>query len=139
MRPAAAAHHVAQNVADQDEHRGEVDGDHVVPLLVLHAHEEIVVGDAGIVDEDVDLAERLLRLFAELDHRRAITEVARKHEHAAAELGGKRVELLLVGARDRNVSALSVQRLGDRPANSARGAGDERALAFKVEHRTLLS
>ena len=46
-----------------------------------------------------------------------------------AELGGKRVELLFVGAGDRDVSALSMQRLGDRPADAASGAGDERALA----------
>jgi hypothetical protein len=28
-----------------------------------------------------------------------------------------------------------VQRLGDRPTNSAGGAGDERAFACQVEHR----
>ena len=61
----------------------EIDGDDVVPLLVLHAHEQIVVGDAGIVDENIDLAERLLGLLAELDHRRPVAQIARQREHAA--------------------------------------------------------
>ena len=116
--PGPAAHHVAQDAAGEHEHRGEVDGDDVVPLFVLHAHEQIVVGDAGIVDEDVDLAESLLGFLAELGHCGAVAEIARQHEHAAAELGGESVELLLVGARDRDGRALCVQRLGDRPADA---------------------
>ena len=32
--------------------------DHLVPVLVLHAHEEIVAGDAGVVDQDVEPAQR---------------------------------------------------------------------------------
>ena len=57
MRPSRRRIMPPQDAAGQQEHRGEVDGDDVVPLLVLHAHEQVVVGDAGIVDEDVDLAD----------------------------------------------------------------------------------
>ena len=60
MRPKPAAHHATQHGARQVEGGGQVDRDHLVPLLVLHAHEELVAGDAGIVDEDVELAQRRL-------------------------------------------------------------------------------
>ncbi len=35
---------------------GEIDRDDLVPLFILHAHEEIVAGHAGIVDEDIHTA-----------------------------------------------------------------------------------
>ena len=136
--PGTAAHHVAQDAAGQDEHRGQVDGDDVVPLFVLHAHEQIVVGNAGIVDQDVDLAESLLRFLAEFGHCGAVAEIARQHEHAAAELAGESVELILVGARNRDGRALCVQRLGDRPADAAGGAGDQRAFALRSNIVALL-
>mgnify|MGYP000903184881 CR=1 FL=1 len=50
----AAAHHRLHGGARQAEGRGQVDGEHAVPILVLEAHEQVVARDAGIVDEDVD-------------------------------------------------------------------------------------
>ena len=41
------------------EDAGEVRGQDVVPLLRLHAQEEVVAGDAGVVDEVVDAALRV--------------------------------------------------------------------------------
>ena len=39
----------------------EVDADHVVPLALGHVDDEAVAEDAGVVDEDVDVAVRLDR------------------------------------------------------------------------------
>jgi hypothetical protein len=43
--------------ADRDEHRLEVGVGSRVPVLVAHAEDEVVLGDARVVDEDVDAAE----------------------------------------------------------------------------------
>ena len=56
------------------------------------------MGDARIVDENVDLSERLLCVLAKIRHGRAVAQIAREHEHARAELGGKLVELFGAGA-----------------------------------------
>ena len=63
MRPIAAAHHRMRQLAGQPEHRGQVDLQHRVPVGVRHAHEQAVLGDAGIVDEDVDAFELGLGLL----------------------------------------------------------------------------
>ena len=42
---------------DEVEGALEIDGDDGVPLLLGHAHHETVLGDAGVVDKNVDVAE----------------------------------------------------------------------------------
>nr|GFD60160.1 hypothetical protein [Tanacetum cinerariifolium] len=49
-------HHRLGGGADQAEGGLKVDADHLIPLVVLHPHRQIVAGDAGVVDEDVELA-----------------------------------------------------------------------------------
>ena len=49
----------------------------IIPLFVFHAHEKIVVGDASIVDENIDLADRVLRILDKLDYRAAVAKIAR--------------------------------------------------------------
>ena len=61
----AAAHHRMRELARQPEHGAEIDVDHRVEILVRHAHEQPVLGDAGIVDQDVDAFELGLGLLAE--------------------------------------------------------------------------
>ena len=77
----ALLHHAAQHGARQAEGGGEIDRDDLIPLVVLHAHEEIVARDAGIVDENVDRrAERGLgRLGQRLD-RVLVAEIAGRDE-----------------------------------------------------------
>ena len=45
---------------DKVEGRLEVDSNHGVPLLLSHAEHEAVLGDAGVVYQDVDRTEVLL-------------------------------------------------------------------------------
>ena len=54
---AALAHHDGRDGVDEVEGALEIDGDDGVPLLLGHAHHETVLGDAGVVDKNVDVAE----------------------------------------------------------------------------------
>ena len=100
-----------------------------VPFLVAHAHEEVVAGDAGVVDEDVERRRRGLgRRYQRLDGG-FVAEIASDDMRALAKLGGERVERLAARAGQDERRALRVQRLGDRAANTAAGAGDERAFS----------
>ena len=65
----SAAHHAAQDSPGQCEDRCEVDGQNVIPLIILHPHKEIVVGDTRVVDENIDLTQRLLRCLGKLIQR----------------------------------------------------------------------
>ena len=89
----AGAHHRLQRRAGEAEGGLEVDPDHVGPFLVLHPHREIVAGDAGIVDQDVELPERLDRLRHQRVDRGAVAKVADQGDMIAAEPGAKGLEL----------------------------------------------
>src|SRR3954452_10022561 len=57
----ALAHHQLGRGARKAEGRGQVDLDHVVPVLIAQLHEKIVPCDAGIGDQNIDLPHRRLR------------------------------------------------------------------------------
>ena len=80
----ALLHHAAQHRAGQMECRRQVDGQHLVPFLVLHAHEEIVARHAGVVHEDIEPAQRGFRRRDQLVDRIEVGEVARQHGMVAA-------------------------------------------------------
>ena len=103
----------------------EVDRDHGFPLLVLHAQEEVVAGDAGVVDEDVEPAHRGLgRRHQRLD-RVLVGKVRLDDVGALAEVGRERVERRAPRAGERDRRALRMQRPRDRPAEPPGRAGDE--------------
>src|SRR5207342_1834568 len=97
-------------------------------------HEEIVAGDAGIVDQDVELAESLDRLGHELVDRRAVAEVARQRDVTATERSAKILEFLDVAAGNGELRPPPRQRLGNCAAEAAAGAGHQRGHSCKVEH-----
>ena len=66
--------HLRDDRVDEVEGRFEVHGDNRVPLGLAHPHHEAVLGDAGVVDEDVDAAEVLEDL---LDDGVRLVEVGR--------------------------------------------------------------
>ena len=105
----AAAHHRMGELAGQPEHRPQIDVDHRVEILVRHAHEQPVLGDAGIVDEDVDAFELGLGLLAERLDLGGAGQIGRKDLRAAAELAGQRLELLDAGAVQADRRALRMQ------------------------------
>ena len=55
--PAAIAH-AADHLAGHIEDRVHIDPDHIGPLFRRHLVEEAVPGDAGVVDQHIDRAQR---------------------------------------------------------------------------------
>ena len=134
----ALFHHAAQHGARQAEGGGEIDRDHLVPFLVLHAHEEIVAGDAGIVDQDVDAARRprLPPPWAGLRPRRCRRDWPAAMKARAPSSASSCFQRFGAGAGQNHRGALGVQRLGDGAADAAGGAGDECGLSGEVKHQS---
>ena len=66
-----------------------------------------------------------------------VGEVADRNEGALAQFGRQRVESLAARARQHHLRALLVQGAGDRGAEAAAGAGDERDAIVQIEHEEL--
>ena len=81
------------------------------------------VTDAGVVDEEVEPAERLCGLAERRVHARLVGDVARDAERPAAHLGGGLLGALLVEHGDGRARGL--ERPRDRPADALRGSGDD--------------
>ena len=132
------------------EHRpghglGRVEGaeqvrlEHLAPGIEAHPHDQVVAGDAGVVDEDVDLAEGAegggdqglggfgLHDVAGLGHRAPAERLDRDGRVARRDL--------VAAVAERDVRALLREAQHDRPADAARAAGHHRALAVQVDHR----
>src|SRR3546814_17900755 len=95
---------------------------------------EIVARHAGIVDENVDLSERVDRRGDERIDRGPVTEVARQRDMVAAECVAESTQLVGVGARHRKPRALRAARLRDGRTTAARGVGDGGSPAGQVKH-----
>ena len=112
----------------------QVDFEHCVPVGVAHADEETVLGDAGIVDEDVDAFEFGLGLLAECLDFVAVREVRGEDLDAFAEFGGERLELLDAGAVQADEGAAGMKLAGDFLADAAGRAGYKGLAAGQVKH-----
>ena len=91
---------------------------------------------AGVVDEEVDPAERLGGARDEVAYLLGIGDVGplRVDDGAVrAQLLGRRQHLVLVPCADRHAHALAHELAGDRGADPLRAAGDERAASFETE------
>ena len=76
MRPYFCCEHRRHDRLAADEGAVEIDAQHLAPFLEIGLpHRLVDAGDAGIVDEDVDLAERLQRRVAGLLDRGEIGDV----------------------------------------------------------------
>jgi hypothetical protein len=69
---------------DRRKHGTQVGLDDRIPVLVLHAHQQVVAGDAGIVDQDGRRAELLDHGLPTL-HRGGIGDV--QHHARALDAG----------------------------------------------------
>ena len=109
-----------------------------VPLLVLHPHEEVVPGDAGVVDQDVEARRARPRPPAPAPRRRPgrtrfagdARGRARPSSAASASSAPARVP------DSATVAPWRVQRPGDGAAEAAGGAGDEGLLPVRSNMRT---
>src|SRR5580698_1001510 len=113
--------HALDDVAGHVEDRGEVDADDLAPLLLGHAVQHRIAGDAGVVDQGVDGPELLLD---PLHRRRAVGEgrdVA-LHRHHAQLIGATLGRDLVAGVAGGHLVARGAEPGADRPSDAARSA-----------------
>ncbi len=100
-------------------------------------------GGAGVVDDDVDLAERLHRLVVDALDVGGLGDVALHADDPAARLGADRldrlVERLAAARHDRDVGAGGGEAGGDRKADALAAAGDDGRAAGKTDFHSMLS
>ena len=137
--PPTPAHHVPEAGARQAKTRGQVDIQHLLPILVAEAHGNGVPGEAGVVHQDIDLTQSGLGIGHQLVRACWIGEVGRQHQTALIEPLGQRLQRRQLGASQRNRSPLGMERGGDGAPDTAGGAGHQRLLAAQIEHAHLPS
>jgi len=123
-----------RQLAGQPEDSRQIDFDDTVPVGIGHAHEQAVLCDAGIVDEDVDTLEFGFSLLAKRLDGVAVGKVGWKELDPVAEFARKRFQLLHARAMQPDDRALRVQHPGNRFADASRCAGNKRLAAGQFEH-----
>ncbi len=128
-RPGALLDHPREDGPAAEESAGQVDVDHLPPLLDRHLRHPVLRHHAGVVDQGVELAETL-------DHRRD----HRLHLALVADVGRERLRLPTGGVdrgdggggtfgaieiADRDVGAGLGTGEGDRGADPTAGTGDQ--------------
>src|SRR5208282_6100555 len=97
--PMPLAEHPFKAGTGETKGGSQIDVKNGVPFLVLHAHEEIVPGHAGIVDEDIDASHRGFSGGNKRLRRCFMSKIARKNMNVGFEFGSERGERLVAGAR----------------------------------------
>src|SRR4030081_367670 len=110
--------------------------DHPVESFEKNVLDLDLLADTGVVHQNVDLAERGLRVDKKAARRRRIGDVAMVGEGALAELlnvrhdaGGTR---LVIDMTKRDIGALFCEGVSDRRADATACAGDESLFAGEL-------
>jgi hypothetical protein len=121
MRPNLRAH-ARDDLARHVEQRAEIGVDHGSPLIERHLMEGGVLGDAGIVDEDVDRSEVGLYFLdaGGAGLKRRDVPLVDGNAGVGLEFLGRGI---VAGIACRNLVAGCLQRLADRRTNAARTSG----------------
>src|SRR5690606_27483938 len=123
------------------ERAREIRIDHVAPLVLFHAPERTVARDARVVDEDVQVAERVERLVHERLRLRGVANVVLATECIDLELPHlperffrvpPAVARAVVAVVERDVHPMARQLEDDRAADATRAAGHDRAVPTQV-------
>src|SRR3954462_10448277 len=136
--PPPALHHPPDHLFAEREGAGQVGAQHPLPVVEGHASEQVVGGDAGVVDQDVDLPEVGWQALQPLAEGLGLGDVERQRPGAApagVDVGGERLELLLVARRHHHPRPLEGQELGDGLADPLGGAGHQGGLVVQLEHQ----
>jgi hypothetical protein len=122
-RALLAAAHMRNEGLAEIENAGQVHVDHALPALGADVHHLQGLGDSGVVDQDVDLAERGERLFGGLAAIRQVGDVACDADMFGAELRGRLLCAGRVEVKDGNARPVLGEELRCRATNSARACG----------------
>src|SRR5205085_7703256 len=120
--------HVPRGRLREEEGAADVDAEEEVEVARAELERRLRLGEAGVVDEDVEPAERPDRLAREPVRHLRVGEVA-VHPVDGPELVEAPLRLLVLGtgvlSRVAEREAIAEQPLGDRVADPAVRAGDE--------------
>ena len=119
----ALLHHAAQDGFGGAEHGFEVDLHDVVPLFFFHTHQEVVAGDAGVVDQNIQLAELFFNVGNQVFDGFGFGGI--QCTAFAAPLRqtlANRRRAAFAGRRTDNFGTCRRQRVGNRRADTARCA-----------------
>src|SRR5712675_42670 len=126
--------HVRDDRLAADERPVEIDAQDLAPLIELGLpYRPVDAGNAGIVDENVDLAERLERRIPRLFDRGEIGDIDLESRDRAADFFGGLIRERLVMIPDRDLCAGSNKALGDGPAKTLCAAGNDGAAAVHID------
>src|SRR5699024_791621 len=114
--------HPGDGALDSAEGTGEVRIDDGFELLIVHAHEQMVGGDAGSGHDDLEGPQLLLELGEGPADGSGVGDIGGDGQSA---LGG-----LTVAGGDGHPLTLSEKLLGDGAADAAVAAGDEDGASF---------
>ena len=107
-----------------------------IPIVGVHLGHGTLPLDAGVVHQDVDLAEVIEHAPHQPRDARLLGDVGGYRQDAASrrlDLRRRVVQLALRAARDGDVRAGARQRVGHRPPEPLAAAGDQRHLPRQIE------
>ena len=132
-----AGAHLRQHALGKARISEQLERDRVLPFLEVDAIDAVFGGRARVVDENIDAAERRTSGVNHLRDAVRARSIARRGYDLAV---GGRTDLVRCAAQttgiarnEGDVAALARQLLGNRAADTQAGAGDERALAVKMQ------
>ena len=135
----AASRQCGRERAGDAEGDDRVDVEHRLELLVGHPVGDAVPGVAGVVDADVDRAERVDGGGDELVGGAGLGQVTRVDSGLAVDLARRLLGDVGVEVVDQHLGALAYEQLGRRPADPSRRAGDDRRFPIEKSHQSALS
>src|ERR1700733_5785069 len=126
-------HHGCDGLA-ADEGAVEVDAQHLAPFIEVGLPDRLVdAGDAGIVDENVDLPEGFQRFLARFLNGGEVGYVNLDGGDARADFLGRLLGQWLIVIPDRDLGARSKKALGDRAPETLGTAGNDSAAAIQID------
>jgi hypothetical protein len=139
---AALLDHGADNRLREIECAAQIRVDDRVPIFDRHAHRQTVARHAGVVDEDVDLAEVFENLRADFLHGGMIGNIDCVRLGRVGALGvyfiGRLFRIRFRSTNRRNPRALTGKADGDGVPNPPSRAGNNRSLIFE-SHTALIA
>src|SRR2546427_3991762 len=126
--PALLPHHDFRARPRHQEHAAEVRVHHLVPVVILHAYQQLVSRDPRVVDQHIEASEALLGRLDEPLAVFALGLVRHDPQRSATQrldFLGRRVDTGRVAARDYHGGAVLRQQTGDGEADAAGAAGDD--------------
>src|SRR5262249_41239581 len=113
--------------------------DHRLEVLVAHLVDGLVDRVARVVDDDVDLPERVDRLLDELVGGAGLRQVAGVDGGLAADLARGLLGDVTVEVVDQDLRSLGDEQLRGRAADASRRPRDDRRLPVEYSHGSCVS